>query len=277
MVLADDAGAASARLSILDAGDSQYPIDGRGTVTIADASFLAAFVPGIEKPRGRIGGELTVSGLATAPEFVGAVTLEDGAFRVRQTGIEVFDANLRIAQLQPGQMQLQGSARSGDGELTIEGITRVSQETGVRSEIWLQGRDFELARLPDWQISASPSIVAVFDNHITTIVGELAIPSAKVTVRDIPAAAQKTSPDAVVHRQDREEPTRLRRIDLHLRTSLGDDVEFTGFGLSTGLEGALQMRGGTHAPYTGTGRLSLVGGRYKAYGQELEIERGNLV
>ncbi len=81
----------------------------------------------------------------------------------------------------------------------------------------------------------------------------------------------------MVHRQDGGETDRIRRIDLHLRTSLGDDVQFAGFGLTTGLEGAIQLRGGTHAPFTGHGHLSLVGGRYQAYGQELEIEQGNLV
>ena len=35
--------------------------------------------------------------------------------------------------------------------------------------------------------------------------------------------------------------------------------------------------GGTHSPCTGSGKLSLQGGQYKAYGQDLEIERGQLI
>ncbi len=275
--LADGAGSASARLAVRDRGDGGYPVEGRGDVLINDASIFAVFLPSISKPRGRLEGGLTVTGDAGAPEFVGEIRIRDGAFGMRQTGIEVSDVEVRVAQSQPGTVQLEGSARSGDGVLNIEGITRVARESGVRSEIRLRGENFELARLPDWQISASPSITAIFDNYITTIVGQLTIPSANVTVRDIPESAQRSSPDAVVHRQDGDEPARRRRIDLHLRTSLGDDVQFTGFGLTTGLEGAIQLRGGTHAPYTGQGSLNLVSGRYKAYGQELEIERGSLV
>jgi translocation and assembly module TamB len=275
--LADNAGTASASLAITDPGTDDYPVDGRADIEISDASVFGVFVPGINNPRGRIEGGLAVGGSAGAPEFIGEIRLMDGAFSVRQTGIDVSDVNVRITQLQPGQMQLSGRARSGDGELAIDGITRLSQASGIRSEIWLRGENFELARLPDWEISVSPSITAIFDNHVTTIVGELAIPAANVTIRDIPEAAQTPSSDAVVHRQDGAEPSQRRRIDLHLRTSLGDDIQFTGFGLTTGLEGALQLRGGTHAPYTGQGRLGLVGGRYTAYGQKLEIERGNLV
>ena len=275
--LDEGAGSASARLAIRQSGDGDYPIDGQGKVEISDASVFAVFLSSIHKPRGRIEGEIMVSGTASAPEFVGEVGIADGAFGVRQTGIEVTDVDVRVTQSQPGQMQLRGRARSGDGSLSIDGITRVSQATGLRSEIWLQGDNFELARLPDWQFAASPSIVAIFDNYVTTVVGQLTIPSARVTVREIPETAQKASRDAIVHREDGSEADRLRRIDLHLRTALGDDVQFSGFGLTTGLEGAIQLRGGTHAPFTGQGRLSLIGGRYKAYGQELEIERGNLV
>jgi translocation and assembly module TamB len=275
--LDNGAGSASARLAIRDGGDGDYPVDGHASVMIDDASAFAVFLSSVNKPRGRIEGELTVGGTASAPEFIGEIGIANGGFGIRQTGIEVFDVDVRIAQLQPGQMQLRGSARSGEGSLAIDGITRVSQEAGIRSEVWLRGENFELARLPDWQIAASPSITAILDNHVTTVVGELTIPSARATVREIPETAQKASRDAVVHRQEGGEPNRLRRIDLHLRTVLGDDVQFTGFGLTTGLVGAIQLRGGTHAPLSGQGRLSLVGGRYKAYGQELEIERGNLL
>jgi len=277
IALADRAGSANAKLAVREGGDGEYPIDGSADVMVSDASVFALFLPSINKPRGRISGELTVVGTAGAPEFVGEIAIEDGAFGVRQTGIEISDVNLRISQSQPGQVQLAGSAHSGDGYLAVEGITRISQVSGIRSEIRLHGEDFELARLPDWQFAASPSITTIIDNYVTTVVGQLTIPSAKVTLRELPETAQKSSPDTVVYRQDESEPTRRRRIDLHLRTSLGDGVQFSGFGLTTGLEGALQLRGGTHAPYTGQGRLSLVGGRYTAYGQELEIERGNLV
>jgi len=111
------------------------------------------------------------------------------------------------------------------------------------------------------------------------VAGELAIPTARIVMKEVPESAQKPSRDTVVHGEDggENDQANRRRIDLHLRTSLGDDVRFTGFGLTTGLEGAIQLRGGTHAPYTGQGRLDLVEGRYKAYGQELEIERGTLL
>ena len=166
---------------------------------------------------------------------------------------------------------------SGDGHLTVEGDTWVSSGTGIRSEIRLAGQDFELLRLPDWHVTASPDIVAVFDERVTRISGDLVVPSADIRARDVPHTAISVSPDVVVHRVDVAEVGARRRIEVNVRAALGDNVKFAAFGLTTGITGAVQLRGGTHEPYSGFGRLALVGGRYKAYGQDLDIERGNLI
>jgi len=47
--------------------------------------------------------------------------------------------------------------------------------------------------------------------------------------------------------------------------------------LTAGVEGSVRIRGGNQEPYVGSGRLDLREGRYKAYGQELEIEQGELL
>ena len=53
-------------------------------------------------------------------------------------------------------------------------------------------------------------------------------------------------------------------------------MNVSGFGLQTGVSGQLRLEGGSLKPYTGHGRVSLHDGRYTAYGQKLEIERGEL-
>ena len=275
--LADRAASGNVQLSIQDFTNNQSAISGRADVSISDASLAAVAVPGILNPQGKVDGTLTLSGSLDSPDFVGEIALTDGSFGLRQTGIEVSELDLRLAQLAPGQLRLHGSARSGEGRVSIEGQTQIGAGSGIRSELQITGEDFELARLPDWQIAASPSIAVVFDDRAARISGDLAIPSASIRVREIPESAESPSPDAIVHRPDSAPPAPARRIDVDVRTTLGDDVQFAGFGLTTGLQGAVQIRGGSHAAYTGNGRLALREGRYKAYGQELEIERGELI
>jgi len=275
--LADGAGDTRLDLTVDDIFDWTSAVSGRGELALKDMSLFAVLIPDIAKPRGLVSGKLDVSGSFAQPELLGAVSITDGAFGVRRAGIEISELNASVAQTDVGHLRLEGSARSGDGQINIQGDTWVSADEGVRSELLITGQDFELSRLPDWQIAASPSIAMVFDDFKTTVTGNLFIPSTNVRIKDIPESAVSPSQDAVVHRAEDVQPATRRQIHIDVAVGLGDDVLFSGFGLSTGIEGAVRLRGGTHTPMTGQGTLSLRDGIYKAYGQELEIERGRLI
>ena len=275
--LVDGAGSARLQLDVANLADSTSAISGRGDLSINDTSMLAVFVPSASDPRGTIEGGMTIAGSLSAPDFRGDIAWTDGAVGVRPAGIVISDINVRLTQRAPGQLSLDGSARSGDGQIRITGLSRVGSDTGVRTEIDVVGEQFELLRLPDWQLAASPAVNVVFDDRAVTVRGELTIPKADIAVRDVPDTATAPSPDAVVHRSQDQQPAAARRIDVDIRTVLGDDVQLSGFGLTTGLEGAVQLQGGSDVPWSGRGRLLLRDGRYKAYGQELEIERGVLI
>jgi translocation and assembly module TamB len=275
--LADGAGNTQIDLDADDIFDWTSAVSGRGELVIKDMSLFAVLIPDIVKPRGLISGKLDISGSFAQPEFLGAVSITDGAFGVRRAGIEISELNASVSQTNVGHLRLEGSAHSGGGQINIQGDTWVSADTGIRSELLITGQDFELSRLPDWQVAASPSIAMVFDDYKTTVTGNLFIPSTNVRIKEIPESAVSPSPDALVHREEDLQPATRREIHIDVAVGLGEDVLFSGFGLSTGIEGAVRLRGGTHAPLTGQGTLSLRDGIYKAYGQELEIERGRLI
>ena len=275
--LADGAGDTEIDLTVDDIFDWASAVGGRGELVIKDMSLFAVLIPDIVKPRGLISGKLDISGSFAQPEFLGAVSITDGAFGVRRAGIEISELNVSVSQTNVGHLRLEGSAHSGGGQINIQGDTWVSADTGVRSELLITGQDFELSRLPDWQVAASPSIAMVFDDYKTTVTGNLFVPSTNVRIKEIPESAVSPSPDALVHRAEDVQTATRREIHIDVAVGLGEDVLFSGFGLSTGIEGAVRLRGGTHTPLTGQGTLSLRDGIYKAYGQELEIERGRLI
>ncbi len=274
-----DGGGGSASIDMRSANvfDLTAPVEGQATLSLADADLFAFLLPALSDPYGLIEGTIEIGGTPAAPEFAGALTLSEGRFAVREAGIVVFDVNARVEQRSTGRLRLSGSGRSGEGTVSIEGETIVGAETGIRSEVRIRGENFELMRLPDWQLAASPDVGIVFDDRSAVVTGTLDIPRAAITLREIPESAVSASPDVVVHRPGIDEPAPGRTIGIDVDVSLGEEVGFSGFGLETGLEGALRVRGGTDAPYTGVGRLSLSGGRYEAYGQELDIELGNLI
>ena len=275
--LADGAGSTRIDLTIEDILDASSAIAGRGSVAVNEMSIFAVLIPDIANPRGVINGNLQVLGTLGQPELLGGISVSDGAFGVRQAGIEITEINARLTQSSPGRLRLEGSAKSGSGQIKIQGDTWVNAENGIRSEVLLTGQDFELVRQPDLRLAASPSISVVFDDHATTVTGNLLVPIADIRMKEIPESATSPSPDAIVHQEQGRQSSVRRRVDLDIAVGLGEDVSFSGFGLTTNIDGIVRLRGGTHTPYTGTGRLSLREGRYKAYGQNLEIERGQLI
>jgi len=260
--------------NVFDPGSA---MNGRGRLELNDFSLFSFFFPDVANPRGTIVGNLEANGSLLDPDISGEVSLAGGSFDIRRAGISITDAELVLRQQEAGNLTLKGAATSGEGRLDISGNTTFSMAGGVRTGIRIVGEDFRLIQLPDWQITTSPAIDIVFDERMTRVTGDLGIPAADIKVHTVPEATVKPSGDVVVHRGEVAEPKRQREIIVDVTTSLGDEVYFSGFGLSTGLTGSVRISGGTRSPYTSSGRLVLRDGRYTAYGQSLEIESGELV
>ncbi|MDR0213192.1 MAG: translocation/assembly module TamB domain-containing protein, partial [Comamonas sp.] len=71
-------------------------------------------------------------------------------------------------------------------------------------------------------------------------------------------------------------PTTARVPDILLKLDLGQDFALQGFGITTRLKGQLQIRGGNSltAPPQITGEIHTEQGRYRAWGQSLDVETG---
>lgn len=253
------------------------PLDASADIAIDDLSFVPLFLPAIAAAGGRLNGTLRLGGTVSQPAYRGSVELADGAFRVPAAGIGIAETNVTISQSEPGRLQLRGIARSGDGRVSVTGFTQLSGGEDIRAEVRINGENFEVVRLPNWQASVSPAVLVKIDRQRTQVSGRIAIPTANINLEALPSSADTPSDDAFVHGRDDAEipPGRIRSIDL--QATLGDAVKLDGFGLTTGLTGTVRLRGVSNSPLAGLGRLDLVDGRYEAYGQELDIEQGALV
>ncbi|MBT8442862.1 MAG: translocation/assembly module TamB domain-containing protein, partial [Gammaproteobacteria bacterium] len=264
-------------LEIADLFDPGSPIAGRATMEFDDLALASFFAPDLANPVGRIFGRLDATGSLVAPQFAGELGLSNGSVDIRRAGVSVTEVELLLRQSKAGELAISGSAKSGDGFLNIKGQTSLGAQKGVRTEIRLDGENFTLVRLPDMRATASPAIDVVFDERTTRVSGSLGIPEASITVRSVPQTTQRSSADAVVHRGDAATETSRRMLFVDVTTELGEQVFFSGFGLTTGLDGSVRISGDSQSPFQGFGRLVLREGRYQAYGQNLEIESGELV
>lgn len=271
-------GSLEIEASVASIFDLTSPLNGRAALSIPDLAQLSGLLPALSNPVGVADGELRIAGSVIQPEITGSIQLRDGAFGIRVAGIRVENIDARVSQDAPGTLTLNASATSGDGTMQLRGETIISDANSLSTRLTLTGSRFELIRTPDLQALASPNVTVVVAETETRVSGQLEIPRASVTLKDIPPSAARVSPDAVIHRSgDGEQAIQQRPINIDLNARLGEDVDLAAFGLTTKLQGNLQLRGDARKTISGYGRVSLVEGRFKAYGQDLAIQRGELI
>ncbi|MNQ69957.1 Translocation and assembly module TamB [compost metagenome] len=105
------------------------------------------------------------------------------------------------------------------------------------------------------------------------VTGKVLVPRGRIKIRELPPQAVKVSPDArVVGEQDAgQQPL---QIAMDVDVEVGQDrLQFSGFGLTADLQGHLKVGDNL----TGRGELVLKNGRYRAYGQRLDLRRARLM
>ncbi len=270
------AGTLNANLDVDDALSGESPISGDVILDVPDLATIAFLFPDIANPTGSLDARAQIRGTREAPVIESRTSVRDAAFDVLAAGIRITDMSLTMEQRDLDNISIVGKARSGDGELTIEGASRLSAAGEWSAGVRLFGEDFALLRLPDWTLAASPDVRVEFGDDLTRVRGSLTIPSADISVKTVPETATAPSTDVVVHGGSDDDAAARRAYDVDVTTVLGETVSFSGFGLSTGITGELRVTGTDDTPIAGTGRLELRDGRYRAYGQNLIIERGDL-
>lgn len=249
---------------------------------LAEAGPLLNRFAGLEAAHGQLAADLHLGGTRADPELSGEAHLTQGSAFLPAAGIDLQAVSLDLSGTSGQALQLTGSARSGGGQLLVDGLVDWSETAGLFADLTVRGEAFQAVRFPGQEVYISPDLRAHLDDQRITLTGQLQVPKAEVRVDALPQSATAPSNDVVVHRPAGGARPRSRRGGPELVGSvaviLGEDVRFAGFGLDTRLGGQLRLLqppGGV--PPRAEGVLRTEEGRFKVSGKELRIERGVLV
>ncbi|HEV8630279.1 MAG TPA: translocation/assembly module TamB domain-containing protein, partial [Thermoanaerobaculia bacterium] len=253
------------------------PLLGRLTVQLGDLRFLAALVPVLGTTGGQATADLALSGTLATPAVAGNAHFSGGHATVPRLGLDLQQVEFTARGDGSGPLAISGSLRSGAGTLTFTGSTPLLPAKGHPLRLDLKGTRVTLASLPAARIIADPDLQLAYDGHLLRVAGEVVVPEAKVTYRRGRAGAVEPSKDVVfVGPQVPQAVSTGMDIAARIHIVLGNDVSLEAEGLKTRLRGAMLV---VEEPGEGTrasGQLELVEGTFKAYGQDLTIERGRL-
>lgn len=250
------------------------PLTGDLRARAADANLLPLLFPEIDRAAGVLTATAQVHGTLAAPELNGRIELSNAELDSYRTNFALRDLDL-VARIDGNHLSFAGAGNAGEGRLEVDGNLR--WRNGASSgQMRLRGRDLLIADLPEYRIVASPDLRFEIDGNDILVRGDVLIPSARVQPARLSGAVQASSDARYVGEHPAEREGRFR-VNSEVRVQMGDDVRVDAFGLHARIEGGVTTNIRTGAATTGRGELRVAEGRYEAYGQQLEINRGQLL
>lgn len=251
-----------------------------GNVNIRNFSLAmvnAIFSRG-EQAAGNLNADLRLGGNAERPQLHGNLKL---------TGLDI-DANFMPFDMQPSELaltfngmssQLQGVVRTGRGQINLSGDADWSQLENWRARIAAQGNRVRITVPPMVRLDVSPDVVFEATPSLYTLNGKVDVPWARILVKEVPESAVGVSSDEVMldeNLEPKEAQTAAVPINSNLTIHVGDNVRIDAFGLKARLAGDLKVAQDKQGLGL-NGQINIPEGRFHAYGQDLLVQKGELL
>ena len=277
--------------------DRQAPWQGRLQARIPDLSGFGPLLGEGWKMAGQVDGEIRLAGSAARPQLSGewrgtelalrtldwGMRLERGQARVEITPERLilrrlsFESDFqplpRALKLEPNidAAWLTGTPGSfeASGELPLAGVT-----PGNVARLQLRLDRIGVMQRPDQWVAVSGEGELRVGESMLDVAGKLRVDAGFWALAE--AGRPRLSDDVVIlHAQSEGGRSRVRRVvRLDLEADLGRSFHFRGAGVESRLDGQLRIRSNDAGLPRASGSISTVDGRFDAYGQKLDIERG---
>lgn len=276
-----DGGARFGRINAdLDIGNAfggnmaNAPLGGRITASLPDLGTLKPFLPAAaQNITGSLNAAVTLGGSIADPHLGGSINGDKLYYRNQTQGIILDNGSLRshIA----GRKWVIDSLK-----FRHEGTAELSGTVGMENS----GPDVDIGAVFDkYRILSRP-------NRRLTVSGNTRLrysPQKGISVTGMIKTdqglfgSQKSSmpsvgDDVVVLGEVKKEAAAPLPVNMNLTLDLNDGIRFAGYGADVTIGGKLTLTAQSGGSVRGVGTVRVIKGRYKAYGQDLDITKGTV-
>lgn len=255
--------------------DGRTPLAATLQLEVPTLKALAGLAgPGLELG-GQLAANVALSGPLAAPLAQGRLDGKGLLFADRKTGLRLAEGVL-VARLD-GRRLLLDRLRfaSGEGEALASGTLDL-RDSGPDATVRVSFKRFSVFDRPTRRLVISGEGDVAFAERKLTLTGRVRADQGRVELPKL--GTPQLSDDVVVKGRETAPPSALASLPVTVRLDLdlGERFRFTGQGLDVELSGVVRVSAAPGEAPAARGQVRVVKGRYKAYGQDLDIEYGTI-
>lgn len=250
-------------------------ISGRAEFDLHSIELLELFSDQVEQLDGTLKSQLTLGGRLSAPELAGEARVAQLQASIPELGIMLRESHVTLNLPTPDTLSIDAQLKSGAGAIQVSGSIN-DLMNDYQGELKVRGSDFLALNNSLAEVIVSPTVDAEFKNQALHLSGKVLLPKAVVELEEVPQAAVQPSDDQIMVDEEPEEESPIA-VFADLDLELGDEVSFTGLGLTAEFAGTLAVTERPDEVTTAKGEITITEGSYQAYGQDLAVRDGKLI
>ena len=248
-----------------------------GSIELSNFDFanLHGFSQRVDKLTGLLNASIKLSGDTFSPNINGNLALTKLAVMAPFVPFTITDGNINV-DFDDLSARVNGQiVDDKQGQLAVNGLLDWQKETELALN--LSGQAFRVALEPNLWLSITPNMNINVADKFAQVSGSVEVVDGRIKVKQLPEGAVSVSDDEFIIdgpvKQNKSIPLNYA-LDLYI--VIHDKVRIDSFGLRSKLKGDLLFKQEPNTPLIATGEVTLLEGRYRALGQELFIENGQL-
>lgn len=255
-------------------------IQGKIYTKVDNFDRLPQLVSALEKAEGFLQLSADLSGKLTSPQIQGVLDLNAPLLQLPDLGLKFKDLQLRARNQSLEKLDIQGTVNSGNGYLGIGGTLVMKDKMSLALNI--EGKNFEVLNNPNAWVIISPHLSVQFQPNLLNLNGEIVIPDANLTpaLRGGTGGGVGMSPDAKVKSQQKTEETKKTTLQIlgEIKIKLDEKIRLKVADFQSRLGGEFMMnfKPNELIPLA-NGSINVFDGFYRAYGQDLQIKKGQII
>ncbi|KPN71136.1 translocation/assembly module TamB domain-containing protein [Neisseria sp. 83E34] len=253
---------------------AQAPVSGKISLNAPDLEAFRHLMPVGQVLKGKLVGEAVISGRLGQPQLNGTLNGDNLYYRNHAQGIILDNGTLR-SRLAGQRWQIDSLTFHRGGSAKLSGSISLAANNAPDVDVVAVFDRYHMLDKPNRRLTVSGDTKLQYnDASGVTLTGLLKVDNGRFGFQD--SGMPALDDDVIVIGEVKEKPAAATPVNMNLTLDLNDRFRFSGEGLDVTLGGRLALIARPGESVQGVGTVNVVKGKYKAYGQDLNIEKGKI-